>query len=179
MKKEMMSFLVLVSIGILSRLIPHPWNFTGITAMAIFSGLVFKNSKYFVLAPMVALFISDLIIGFHNTMIFTYLGFSVVGFLSLLTFNHSSFSKIEGKAKSYGLYGALSLVGSLLFFLISNFGVWFSSAMYEKSFLGLTQCLVAGLPFLENQITGDLFYTAVMGFALSPLKMKSEEVSLS
>lgn len=164
MKKEWMSFLVLVLIGVISRLIPHPWNFTGMTALALYSGVVFNKHKKFMLAPIVALFLSDLYWGFHNTVFFTYLGFAIVAVMSSSVFSQSDFFS---KGKNGILMGGLSLIGSLLFFIISNFGVWFASGIYEKDGVGLIQCFTAAIPFLRSQILGDLFYTGVFGVILS------------
>jgi hypothetical protein len=55
-----------------------------------------------------------------------------------------------------------SLSASMIFFLISNFGVWAVSGMYGKSFADLLLCYTAGLPFLGNTIVGDMFFSAVM-----------------
>lgn len=155
-----MSFIVLVFIGVLSRIIPHPWNFTAITAMALYSGVAFRKNKIFMLVPIVTLFLSDLYLGFHNTLLFTYLGFAMVAVMSSSIFSQSEFFS---KGKNVALMAVSSLVGSLLFFLISNFGVWFASGIYEKNSAGLFQCFMAAIPFLRNQILGDLFYTGVFG----------------
>ncbi len=155
-----MSFIVLVFIGILSRIIPHPWNFTAITAMALYSGVAFKKNKIFLLVPIVTLFLSDLYLGFHNTLFFTYLGFAIVAVMSSSIFSRSAFFS---NGRNVALMAISSLIGSLLFFLVSNFGVWFSSGVYEKNGAGLVQCFIAAIPFLRNQMLGDLFYTGVFG----------------
>lgn len=162
MKKNILTLTLFVAVGVLSRIIPHPWNFTGITALAIFAGVLSKNNKALFVAPLVALFISDLILGFHSTMITTYLGFAIVGFLSLVIHNEKNIHYTDNKIlKQSGVLTAVALSGSLIFFVVSNLGVWLSASMYELSFKGLVQCFVAALPFLDNQIAGDLFYSFV------------------
>lgn len=168
MKKDLISLGLIVLVGVLSRLIPHPWNFTGVTAMAIISGVLFKKNKFLFVSPLLALFISDLLIGFHETMLFTYLGFAVVGLLSLQILSTLKlFSEEPQNYKKYAVLGGSSLVGSLLFFMISNFGVWLSTGMYSMTYSGLVECYIAGIPFLFNQVTGDLFYMSIFTFALN------------
>lgn len=162
MKKNLLSLALFILIGVLSRVIPHPWNFTGITAMALFAGLLAKENKFLFLAPLISLFISDLILGFHNTMIYTYLGFAVIGLISIQSYskNISDVLKMGWNKQIFSILG-LSVSGSIIFFIISNFGVWFSTGLYEKSVMGLAQCYIAGLPFLQNQLAGDAFYSLV------------------
>lgn len=165
MKKNILTLILFVVVGILSRIIPHPWNFTGITALAIFAGVLSKDNKTLFLAPLLALFISDMIIGFHSTMIATYLGFAIVGFLSVVLHNEKQIRYSENNLlKQSGILSLMAISGSFIFFAISNLGVWLSSGMYELSFAGLVQCFIAALPFLDNQLAGDLFYSFIFLF---------------
>lgn len=159
MKKNLLSLALFILIGVLSRVIPHPWNFTGITSMALFAGLLSKENKFLFLAPLASLFVSDLILGFHNTMIYTYLGFALVGLLSLQY--ASSRVLLKANFKNLLTLSGYSAVGGLVFFIVSNFGVWYSSNMYSHTVAGLVNCYVAGIPFLDNQLLGDLFYSFV------------------
>lgn len=139
-------------LGAFSRLIPHPWNFTAIGAMALFGGAYLANKKLSLLLPLVALFISDLIIGFHSTMLFVYGAFALAGALGWFLREERTISKLTG----------CSLAASMIFFAVSNFGVWAMGGLYPQTFSGLVQCYVAAIPFLDNQIYGDLFFSAVM-----------------
>ena len=85
--KSMKFVLSLVLVGIVSRLIPHPWNFTAIGTMALFSGVSFKSNKFLVLIPFASLFLSDAILGFYPGMIYTYIGFALGMGLSYLYFS--------------------------------------------------------------------------------------------
>lgn len=162
MTKNLLSLILFITIGVLSRVIPHPWNFTGITAMAIFAGLLAKDNKFLFIAPLASLFISDLVLGFHNTMFFTYSAFAIVGILNLQFAgkNLSEVLNLKWGRQVSSILGS-SVMGSLIFFLISNFGVWFSTTMYPKSLIGILECYSAGLPFLQNQLLGDMFYSLV------------------
>lgn len=168
MKKNLLSLALFILIGVLSRVIPHPWNFTGITAMALFAGLLSKDNKFLFLAPLASLFVSDLILGFHNTMIYTYLGFALIGLISIQASSKKA-SDIINMAWNNQVLSVLglSVSGSFIFFMISNFGVWISTDMYEKSLVGITQCYLAGLPFFQNQLAGDAFYSLVFLFILN------------
>ncbi len=168
MNKKFFLIFGLVLLAGLSRLIPHPWNFTALGAMALFSGSMLNNKKWALTAPVLTLLWTDLILGFHITMIYVYA--SVVLITCLGFWAQTSKSKIITS----------SLLGSLIFFMTTNFGVWFSQNLYAKTFEGLIQCYVMALPFFENQIAGDFFYLAVLYgayFSLKNLKPFSKSYS--
>ncbi len=122
--------------------------------------------------PFLSLFWTDLILGFHSTMIYVYASVAlstIIGFFLQEKWGASSFGKSEepkafksfASTFAFPLAGA-SLLGSTLFFLITNFGVWFSQDMYEKSFNGLLQCYGMAIPFFGQQVVGDLFYAGFL-----------------
>ena len=147
-------FIFVISVviaGALFRLIPHWPNFTPIAAMALFGGTYFSKKYLAFLIPMAALFISDMILGFHSYMIAVYVGFAViVGFGMML----------KNRVKIGSLLLA-SVSSSIVFFLITNFAVWIGSPFYPQNFAGLLESYTAGLPFLNNGILGDLFYNTL------------------
>jgi hypothetical protein len=153
----------LVLIGIilataLSRIIPHPPNFTPLIAVALLGGATL-NKKYLAFSiPVLSMFIADMVLGFHQTMIWGYSAMILITYLGMGFKQHKSMVNI----------GVQSVVGSLLFFLISNFGVWMTGLMYPKTITGLGACYVAGLPFLTNTLASTLLYSAVLfgGFVL-------------
>jgi hypothetical protein len=136
----------------LSRLMPHPWNFTAIGAMALFGGAYFQSRTVSLVVPMAALLLSDLILGFHSTMLFVYLPFVVTVMLGW---------SLKDNKKPQNLV-AFSLFTSALFFTVSNFGVWVMGGFYPLNLQGLIECYVSAIPFLDNQILGDLFFTGVL-----------------
>lgn len=152
MNTRIITLILLVLGAAFSRLIPHPWNFTAIGAMALFGGAYFPSKKQSLVIPLGALLLSDLVLGFHNTMVFVYLAFALIVILG--------WNLREGK--STFKIGTLALVTSSLFFLISNFGVWVMGGLYAPTIQGLAQCYVAALPFFDNQILGDLFFSGVL-----------------
>ncbi|SVC41022.1 uncharacterized protein METZ01_LOCUS293876, partial [marine metagenome] len=117
-----------------SRLIPHPWNFTPVLAMGIFSGFYFKN---FILSSFVvifSMFIGDLFLGFHSTMFFTYASLIIAVALGLFI-NKFKFIEI--------LFSGLA--SSVCFFVVTNFGAWLTLEMYEKNLAGLFQSYVLAI----------------------------------
>jgi uncharacterized membrane protein len=144
----MLAFVMILG-GILMRLVPHLPNFTPIAAIALFGG-TYLNKKYAFIVPLVAMFISDIFLGFHSTMIYVYGSFLLTGVIGLWLKNHKNAKNVVGAA----------LFSSVLFFLITNFGVW-ATGWYPKTLSGLMQSYVMGIPFFRNTILGDLCYTGV------------------
>lgn len=152
MNTRMMTLILMVLGAAFSRLVPHPWNFTAIGAMALFGGAYFPSKRLSMVIPLAGLLLSDLVLGFHSTMLFVYLSFALIVVLGW------GLREQRGLAK----LGTYSLVTSSLFFLISNFGVWVMESMYAPTAQGLVQCYVSALPFFDNQIYGDLFFTGLL-----------------
>ncbi|MEZ0391546.1 MAG: DUF6580 family putative transport protein [Pseudobdellovibrionaceae bacterium] len=145
--------LIMILGAALSRWIPHAPNVTAVTALALLGGSVISPRALAVLAPVAALWLSDLVIGFHGTMLVVY------GATALIAFFASQ------KLKSNSSWGPLaigSLSASLFFFLVTNLGVWYLDTLYPHTADGLKTCFVMALPFLGNQVLGDLFYTGVL-----------------
>ncbi len=145
--KDNIGVIGIVFVAALMRIFPHPPNFAPIGALALFSGANFKTKRAFLL-PLSAMFLSDIIIGLHDTMIFVYGSFFLIAFLG-------RFLKKVSPIKLFDV----SLLSSLLFFLITNFGVWLVSDMYSKNAGGLFIAYLLGLPFLRNTIIGDIVYS--------------------
>jgi len=141
-----------------SRLVPHPPNMTSITAIALFGGAYFSDRRLAFLVPLSALFLSDLILGFYRHMEVVYVSFALIVAIGLWLQKHRTVLPIA----------AAALGSSLLFFVLTNFGVWVFDALYPKTVEGLIACYVAAIPFFQNTLLGDLLYTAVLfgGFAL-------------
>ncbi len=142
----------LIFFAALSRLIPHPPNVAPITALALF-GAVYLDKKHTFLVPIIAMLVSDYIIGFHSAMIWVYGSFILIGFFGLWLRQHQGIRNTIGA----------SVFGSIIFFIITNFGVWISSQpMYSHDLSGLVQCYTAAIPFFRNSLIGDLFYVSVL-----------------
>jgi len=95
--------------------------------------------------------ISDIFLGFHSTIPYIYGSFILITGIGYLL--HKKVTPVK--------VGLGSLTGSVLFFIITNFGVWVTSPMYEKNIGGLLKSYMMGLPFFRNTLFGDLFYNAI------------------
>ena len=140
------SFILILA---LSRLIPHPPNFTPVIAVAIMSSYFFRNIYLSFATMIISMLIADFFIGFYGHMIFVYMS------LLLITF---TFFKTNWKINFKNLF-IFGFVGSVIFFIISNFGVWAISSMYEKSFDGLVHCYFLAIPFFKNTFLSTLVFS--------------------
>ncbi len=167
-------------IAIASRLLPHPPNMTAVMAVALFAGARISNTKFALALPLLIMFISDLFIGFHSSQLIVYGCVLAVTTLGFSLKNSSSFAKTF----------SMSFIGSLCFFLVTNFAVWLGGSMYPMTLEGLFLCYAAALPFFTtdsfqllnssqlvfgsffaNGVIGDVFYTGVL-FGLYELSKK-------
>lgn len=147
------TLILMILVAAFSRLIPHMPNFTAIVAMGLLAGAQFQNRTLAVLVPLAALLVSDLLIGFHGEMLWVY---GSIAFISLL-----SVSLLNSQSR-WTRIALVSLASSILFFLVTNFAVWLEAGLYPKTLMGLTDCYLMALPFLANQVAGDLFYSGVL-----------------
>jgi hypothetical protein len=142
------------------RLLPHPPNFSPIAAMALFSGAYLPKRALAFVAPFGALILSDLFLGgFYAGIGFVYASFALTVLIGWALARRKTVLTIAGAA----------LASSLLFFVLTNFGMWLFSGFYPLTWGGLAACYVAAIPFFQNTLAGDLFFTALLfgGFALA------------
>ena len=140
------------------RLVPHPPNFTPIGAMALFGGAYFGRRALAFVAPLAALLLSDAILGFHSGMPYVYGSVALIVVIGWAVAKRLTTLTIAGAA----------VASSILFFAVTNLGTWLSSGMYPLNLSGLVACYVAAIPFFQNTLAGDLFFTALLfgGFAI-------------
>ncbi len=156
---------LIVLFAAISRLIPHPPNFTPIGAIALFGGAYFSQKSFSFIIPVIAMWLSDLIINniiyaqYFDGFVWFYQGFywSYGALIFTVVIGITLLKKV--KLSTLLLSGLLT---SIIFFLISNFGVWMSGKMYTNDFIGLTECYIAGLPFFRNTLTSNLIYIGLM-----------------
>lgn len=155
----------MILLAALSRLIPHPINFAPISGIALFGAAYYSKKYWAFIIPIVSMWISDLIINnvvyaeyfdgfvwFYSGSLFTYAAFVAIAILGMNALKRVTVSRVVASAMS----------ASILFFALSNFGVWLSSGMYPHTWNGLATCYAAGLPFLKNTVAGDLVYSALL-----------------
>ena len=147
----------LILMGIVARLVPHPPNATPLMAIALFGG-TYLSKRWAIFLPLVIVVLSDALIGWHNTMLFSWGAFVLTGMLAWWVRKRPGVWRIL----------AAALSGSVLFFVITNFGVWVAGGLYPSTLDGLHQCFVAAIPFFRNTLLGDLIYTTAFfgGYAL-------------
>ena len=168
LKKEIFP-ISLILILAFARLIPHPPNFTPIIAVALISGYFFKNINLSLLILLVAMLLSDLFIGFYENMIFVYASLLLITFV---------FHKISKKINFKNLF-IYCFAGSLIFFIVSNFGVWALGSpgvydiAYEKSLSGLIQCYILAIPFFGNTFLSTVIFSYPAIFIYRSLATRS------
>lgn len=151
MARYTFTFLVIL-LAAFSRLLPHPMNFTPITALALFGG-VYLDKKHTFIVPIAAMLISDYFIGFYSGMSWVYASILAICCIGLWLRNH----------RGVGSTVAATFAGSVLFFIVTNFGVWISAQVsYPYTAAGLVQCYIAAIPFFRNSLAGDFLYVGVM-----------------
>ena len=134
-----------------SRLIPHPWNFTPILAAGVFSGFYFRQFYLGLFIVIFSMFLGDIFLGFHNTMIFTYLSLIVAVLVGLYIKDFKITEMLLGV-----------LISSVSFFVITNFGAWLTLEMYEKNLAGLMQSYILAIPFFHNTLISTLLYLLLL-----------------
>ena len=140
-----------VSVGIFlalaaSRFIPHPPNFTSLLALSFYIPAIL--GVRFLPALIVSFFITDLIIGFHGVALFTWGSVLLIGLMSKF-FIASMKTRISG-----------ALLGALLFFVITNFGVW-SLGTYGYTIKGLISCYTLAIPFFGYTLISTIIFSTV------------------
>jgi len=141
--------LSLILIGILLRFAPHAPNFTPVAAIAIFSGL-YLNKKYAFSVPLILMVISDFVLGMHDVVIFTWGSFILTAFLGIWLKKYKNILGII----------SVSLISSLLFYIVSNLGVWLMG-WYPHNLSGLISCYTMALPFLRNFTLATVSYVVI------------------
>jgi hypothetical protein len=151
--------LAMIAIAATLRVAPHPWNFTPIGAMALFSGAVIKDRRLAFFFPLLALFVGDLFTGLHQLIPVVYASFLVNVLLGYWIRDRRTTLRISG----------ITLLGATQFFLVTNFAVWALLGSFPRTAAGLMACYAAGLPLFRNTLAGDALYAALLfgGLALA------------
>ncbi|MGQ0829560.1 MAG: DUF6580 family putative transport protein [Bacteroidota bacterium] len=148
---------IAILVAAISRLFPHIPNFTPIAAMALFGSVYMTDKRLAFVVPLIAMLISDIGLeiisgwGFHNTLIYVYVSFALTSIIGLMVRNKVSFMSIT----------TASIISSVLFFIITNFGVW-AAGGFQLGFAGLTATYTLGIPYFAATLLGDLFFNGVL-----------------
>jgi len=141
-----------ILVAVASRLIPHAPNFAPIAALALFGGASFADRRLAFVVPLVALFLSDLVLGFAASTPIVYASFAGIVCLGIW---------LRQRQTGWRLTGAV-LAGALLFFIATNFGVWAFDGLYSMTWPGLLACYVAAIPFFANTVLSDVLYSVLL-----------------
>ncbi len=144
----------LIGFDVLARLLPHAPGFMPVAASALFAGRMLRMPSLSPIVPIAAMALSGTFMGpddWRVTLI-------VYAALTLPALAGTVSQRWRGAAVPF----AVMLPCSLFFFAVSNLAVWAFSGMYALTWAGLTQCFIAGLPFLQNTVAGDMFWTAAL-----------------
>jgi hypothetical protein len=160
---RLIALLGAIVVAAVLRLVPHPPNFTPIGAMALFSGAYLGRKALAFAAPLGALLLSDLVLGFYHGQTTVYFSVALIVMVGMVALTRVSPIRV----------GAAALASSVLFFVITNFGMWLFSGFYPRTLAGLETCYVAAIPFFQNTVAGDLFYATLLfgGFKVLELLM--------
>ncbi|MEO7478279.1 MAG: DUF6580 family putative transport protein [Lysobacteraceae bacterium] len=161
---------VMILLAALSRLLPHPPNFSPIEAVALFGGAYFAKRAWAIVVPLVAMAISDVVLGLVNGGIYLdyFLNAHFVSIYACIVLCTVLGFVLRGRVNGLRVL-ASSLAGSMVFFVVTNFAVWLSAdPLVSATCSNLGSCYVAGLPFFQWTLLGTMFYSALLfgGFAL-------------
>jgi len=159
--------LILVVVAVISRFIPHIANFTPILAIALFGGVYLKK-KYALLLPLALMMFTDLFLGVHNTIIFTWGTIIIIAGLGMLLRQKKSPLNITLSAFS----------SAVLFFIITNFGVWLMG-WYPRTLEGLITCYTLAIPFFRTTMASTLVFSFVLFGAYEAVTRKVKDTSLA
>jgi hypothetical protein len=152
-KKSILGMSVLILLGVLTRTLFHLGvNIEFVTGISLLSGYVFKNRLKSLIVPLLIMLISDLIIGNSIIFVFTWSAFLAVPLFSQVL----ETIKPKNELKTVLAAQFLGILSSIFFFLWTNFGVVVTTQMYTRNFQGLIQSYINALPFLRNQLFGNL-----------------------
>ena len=139
----------LIIVGILSRLIVHVPNYTPVLSVALFSG-VYLNKRYAIAAPLMLMIVSDLILGWHDTIAYTWGSMVLIALIGVWGKNY----------KNIAFVVVASVISSILFFVVTNFGSWL--VLYPRTLRGFVECYAAAIPFFKSTLVSTLLYSCAM-----------------
>ena len=165
--KVVLIFLIIFLVS-LTRIFPHPPNFTPILALAIFGGAYLPNRITAISLPIISMFISDLIIGFHSQIFTVYATIILLSILGHLM-----------KTKNFKNFAITGFTGSLIFFIITNFSVWLGGNLYPLTIDGIIQCYIMAIPFFHNTLISTMLFLTILFFGYTFAEKKISNLKIS
>ena len=177
-QRKVLLVVLMIIIGLATRFLflipgfPQMPNFTAIGAIALFGSFYLKK-KEALLLPLAALWMSDILL---NNFIYAeyFASFSLFGdpwvyggFLAIIFIGFKWLKKLSGKNLIIA-----SFIGAFAFYLITNFSAWLANPIYPKTFMGLMDSYIAGVPFFRNALLGNIFYSFILFGAYDLITVK-------
>ncbi|MFN8284106.1 MAG: DUF6580 family putative transport protein [Chitinophagales bacterium] len=157
--KQYILAILLITIGVVLRVLEWIPNFSPLTAIALLGGAYLIDKKWSVIIPVISLLIGDVLLAFkhdypfiHNTIFFVYISYIIIVFFGW---------KLRDEKVNYLKVGGFALASSVLFFTISNFGVWIVGTLYERNLVGFIKCFTLAIPFYKYTFLSDVLYSLV------------------
>lgn len=157
---------VCITLALFSRFLPHTPNFTPVIGVAMFAGS-YLSQRWSYLVPLSVMLLSDFILGWHNTLPFVYI--AILGAVVLgegLKGKNELYSSIRGWMSAF----SAATGSSILFFVVTNFGVWLVSGLYTQNLAGLVNCFVSAIPFFPATFVSTVAYFFALVGARALLK---------
>ncbi len=166
--KQTFLAIMLILLGVILRLLELIPNFSPVTAIALLGGAYLLDKRWSIIIPVTSLLISDILLGyknnypfFHNTIFFVYISYIIIVFLGW---------KLRTEKVNYVKVAGFAIVSSLLFFIISNIGVWLVGTLYERNLSGFITCFEMAIPFYKYTILGDVAYSILFFVVFNVIK---------
>ncbi len=156
----------LVVLGVVTRCVPHASQFTAMLAVAMLGGM-YLDRRIALALPLTIMIVTDLFLGFHNTMFFTWGSMLIISAIGLFVRDRKSLANVF----------AGSLVSSIIFFIITNFGAWFT--LYPQTWDGLKQCYFMAIPFFRTTLLSTVAYSVIVFLAFEWILKRTTEASLA
>lgn len=153
MKKNIILVSLIILFGLLTRFIPHPPNFTPIIAMVLFGSVYLENKKLAILIPLTIMILSDYFLGYGLVSLWVYGSLGLVSLLGYIT-RKSNITNM--------------LLSSVIFFIVTNFGVWLMG--YPKTLDGFILCYTLAIPFFTNTLISTIMYSVVFNFMYKSIR---------
>lgn len=163
-KNNFLNILIVLFILFLSRILPHPPNFTPILSVTILSFILFKDKILGIAVVLISMFLTDIVLGFHTYQLVVYLALIFIGLFA-------------PKLKNNGKLLLISVAGSVWFYLATNFAVWIIWDFYDKSFEGLILCYTLALPFFGNTMISTILFTGILTYLTKYMEILNEKTT--
>jgi len=158
--------LLIITFGFLSRIVMHAPNFSPILSMALLGGVYLKGRQP-IWVPLGLMALSDAVIGFHDTMVFTWGSILLISLIGLYLKEHKNWTNVL----------SASLLSAGLFFVVTNFGAFLT--LYPHTWAGLQQCYVLAVPFFRGTFVSTVVYSLVFYAAYEWILQRSQGTVLA